>query len=274
MIIDKTHKIIKEENIHPKKMFGQNFLTNKDVLNDIVKAASLTKEDYVIEIGPGLGTLTEQLCLNSKKVLCYEIDNDLAALLPERLKDFDNFEIINEDFLKRDISKDIDVYFDGAKKVKLIANIPYNITSPIMLAVLKEIRIKNVVIMVQKELAERFSAKPNNKEYGSISAFLNFSGKCSTARIVSRNCFEPVPNVDSAVFCFERNKEYFEESYLQFLRTAFSQKRKKLTNNLNSIYDKAKVIKLLNDLGCDENIRAEALDANILYQLYQGLKNE
>ena len=152
MISDNTNKIIKEQNIKAKKMFGQNFLKDKKVLDDIVKAANLKKTDYVIEIGPGLGALTERLCQNSCKVLCYEIDNDLAALLPHTLNQYNNYQIINEDYLKRNIENDIDEYLDGVNEVKVVANIPYNITTPIVFSLLKSKRVRTIVLMVQKEL--------------------------------------------------------------------------------------------------------------------------
>lgn len=271
MIIEKTQKIIKENNIKAKKMFGQNFLVDKSVLNDIIEASSLTCEDYVIEIGPGLGALTEMLCKNSKKVLCYEIDRDLAAMLPDRLKEYDNFDIINEDYLKRNVSKDIDTYFGSDVCVKVIANIPYNITSPIVLSLLKEQRVKTIVLMVQKELAERFSSKPSTKEYGSISAYLAYMGSNEIIRIVSRKCFEPSPNVDSAVYKFVRKNEDSDEGFLNFLRKAFEQKRKKLTNNLCKYVNKNDLISKLKDMGLDENVRAEAMPAEQLYFLYQKL---
>lgn len=271
MIIEKTQKIIKENNIKAKKMFGQNFLVDKSVLNDIIVTSSLTCEDYVIEIGPGLGSLTEMLCKNSKKVLCYEIDRDLAAMLPDRLKEYNNFDIINEDYLKRNVSKDIDCYFGPDAYVKVIANIPYNITSPIVLSLLKEQRVKTIVLMVQKELAERFSSKPSTKEYGSISAYLAYMGINEIVRTVSRNCFEPSPNVDSAVYKFVRKNVDSNEGFLNFLRKAFEQKRKKLTNNLCKYVNKNDLISKLNDMGLDENVRAEAMSSEQLYYLYQKL---
>lgn len=271
MIIEKTQKIIKENNIKAKKMFGQNFLVDKNVLNDIIATSSLTCEDYVIEIGPGLGALTEMLCKNSKRVLCYEIDRDLAAMLPDRLKEYSNFEIINEDYLKRNVSKDIDCYFGPDACVKVIANIPYNITSPIVLSLLKEQRVKTIVLMVQKELADRFSSKPSTKEYGSISAYLAYMGTNEIVRTVSRNCFEPSPNVDSAVYKFVRKNVDSNEGFLNFLRKAFEQKRKKLTNNLCKCVNKNDLISKLNDMGFDENVRAEAMSAEQLYYLYQKL---
>ena len=271
MIIEKTQKIIKENNIKAKKMFGQNFLVDKNVLNDIIVTSSLTCEDYVIEIGPGLGSLTEMLCKNSKKVLCYEIDRDLAAMLPDRLKEYNNFDIINEDYLKRNVSKDIDCYFGPDAYVKVIANIPYNITSPIVLSLLKEQRVKTIVLMVQKELAERFSSKPSTKEYGSISAYLAYMGTNEIVRTVSRNCFEPSPNVDSAVYKFVRKNVDSNEGFLNFLRKAFEQKRKKLSNNLCKYVNKNDLISKLNDMGLDENVRAEAMSSEQLYYLYQKL---
>lgn len=274
MIIEKTQKIIKENNIKAKKMFGQNFLVDKSVLNDIIVTSSLTCEDYVIEIGPGLGSLTEMLCKNSKKVLCYEIDRDLAAMLPDRLKEYNNFDIINEDYLKRNVSKDIDCYFGPDAYVKVIANIPYNITSPIVLSLLKEQRVKTIVLMVQKELAERFSSKPSTKEYGSISAYLAYMGTNEIVRTVSRNCFEPSPNVDSAVYKFVRKNVDSNEGFLNFLRKAFEQKRKKLTNNLCKYVNKNDLISKLKDMGLDENVRAEAMSAEQLYFLYQKLTGD
>ena len=277
MIIENTKKIMKEDNVYAKKKYGQNFLIDKTVLNDIVIASSISKDDYIIEIGPGLGTLTEKLCEKANKVLCYEIDRDLALKLPNRLKHYSNYKIINNDFLDCNIEEDVNNFFGvDAKKIKLIANIPYNITTPIILKVLKEKKIDYLVLMVQKELGERFSCAPKCKEYGSITVFLTHLGRSSIERTVGRLCFEPAPNVESVVYKFVRNKNEYDEDYLLFLRNSFNQKRKKLSNNLSSAYNinKKQVEQFLLDKGISSLCRAEELSDNEFYDLYLSFRCE
>ena len=275
MIVDKTDSIIKENKIHAKKMFGQNFLKSKEILFDIVKAAEVSKEDCVIEIGPGLGALTELLCEKAHKVICYEIDNILSEQLPNRLKKYTNYHIINDDFLKCDIKKDILEYFDLEKKVKVVANIPYNITTPIIQKLLEIKCIEVFVLMVQKELAYRFTCDEGNKEYGSITAYIKHLGVTRLYKVVNRNCFEPIPNVDSAIFVFNRNDNDVDEEYLKFLRSAFAQKRKNIFNNLKNIYglNKDEIIDILNVNNIPTSTRTEQLSSNRLYDLYRYFKN-
>jgi 16S rRNA (adenine1518-N6/adenine1519-N6)-dimethyltransferase len=274
MIVDRTNTIIKENKIHAKKMFGQNFLKDKNVLLDIIKASNLSKDDCVIEIGPGLGALTELLCQNSGKVLCYEIDDNLAKELPNRLKKYDNYVICNQDFLKCDIKKDIESYFGYDKKIKVVANIPYNITTPIIFKLLEINNITHMTLMVQKELAYRFSSDEGNKEYGSITAYLKYLGMTNIYRIVDRSCFEPVPNVDSAVFTFERNDKNINNDFLDFLRIVFAQKRKNLFNNLKGIYglEKDVILNILSKKEIEPSVRAEQLNSDELYDLFFSIK--
>lgn len=272
MIANNTKKILSENEFLPKKKFGQNFLNDNNVLNDIVKLSKVNKNELIIEIGPGLGGLTELLCKNAKQVLCYEIDSEVVPILKSNLKDFDNYEIILNDFLKRDIEKDILDKFGDVDNVRVIANIPYNITTPIILKLLECKRIKSFFLMVQKELAQRFSAEPKTKEYGSISAYLNYVGVGKLERIVSKNCFTPAPDVDSALFSFVKEKDA-DDDVLSYLRDAFSQKRKTIVNNLNSSRKTPKdMIKdILNELNIKEDIRAEALSIDELIRIKEKL---
>ena len=209
MIVDRTKQILNTHNAFAKKNFGQNFLINKSILEKIVKEANLNGEDYVIEIGPGLGSLTEFLCLNAKKVLCYEIDDKMVEILADTLKDYDNKKIILGDFLKQNVKKDIDEYFGEGAKVKVIANLPYYITTPIMFKLLEVDNIIEEIFMVQKEMGDRFTGEVNTKDYNALSVFVKYHTETKKAFIVGKNNFFPAPNVDSVILhSFICKKDY------------------------------------------------------------------
>ena len=261
-----VNKSLKENNLQAKKKFGQNFLTDQNILSGIVDAAELTKKDAVIEIGPGLGALTEHLCEKAGFVLAYEIDTDLLGLLSENLKQYNNYKIINDDILKVDIEKDINTYLSQYENVYVVANLPYYITTPIILGLLsKETRISRYVMMMQLEVADRICGKPKTKDYNALSVVIAYKAIAKKVLNVPRTVFIPAPNVDSAVVRLDipSTKPYQaldEETFNKVIRVCFTQRRKTLYNNLSMEYPKPFVSKLLEDLNINPGIRAEALD--------------
>ena len=280
MIVDNTKQILEKYNIRAKKGYGQNFLINKAILEKIVKAASLTKDDYVIEIGPGLGTLTEFLCINSKKVLCYEIDSDMYSILQYTLKDYSNKDIILGDFLKQDVKKDIEKYLDGSKSVKVVANIPYYITTPIIFKLLEIDNITEFTFMVQKEMGDRFTGTVNTKDYNALSVYMAYFTKTVKAFNVTRANFMPSPNVDSVVLNSKISKKDLnlksEEEFLKFVKAIFNQRRKTMVNNISSYYkiSKAEIEEKLKDININISIRSEALSLEEIAFVYKHLFEE
>lgn len=280
MIVDNTKQILEKYNIRAKKGYGQNFLINKAILEKIVKAASLTKDDYVIEIGPGLGTLTEFLCINSKKVLCYEIDSDMYSILQYTLKDYLNKDIILGDFLKQDVKKDIEKYLDGSKSVKVVANLPYYITTPIIFKLLEIDNITEFTFMVQKEMGDRFTGTVNTKDYNALSVYMAYFTNTIKAFNVTRANFMPSPNVDSVVLNSKISKKDLnlksEEEFLKFVKAIFNQRRKTMVNNISSYYkiSKAEIEEKLKDININISIRSEALSLEEIAFVYKHLFEE
>ena len=273
MIADNVIKILNNKKMFAKKKFGQNFLIDKNILNKIVESSNITKEDTVIEIGPGMGCLTEFLAINAKNVIAYEIDPDMVENLGELLVDYSNVEVVLQDFLKADLSKYNTE--EKCKNIKVVANLPYYITTPIIFKLLSETKIKQFTFMVQKEVAERFTGKPNTKDYNSLSVAMNFKTNSKIIGKVRPNSFYPAPNVDSALLMVEAIKtDYdlnFEANFLKFVQDAFEQRRKTIVNNLNGKYgyNKAELSILLceNDMRAD--LRAESLSTEELINLYK-----
>ena len=280
MIVDNTKQILEKYNIRAKKGYGQNFLINKSILEKIVKAASLTKDDYVIEIGPGLGTLTEFLCINSKKVLCYEIDSDMYSILQDTLKDYSNKDIILGDFLKQDVKKDIEKYLDGSKNVKVVANLPYYITTPIIFKLLEIDNISEFTFMVQKEMGDRFTGAVNTKDYNALSVYMAYFTNTFKAFNVTRANFMPSPNVDSVVLNSKISKKDLnlknEEAFLKFVKAIFNQRRKTMVNNISSYYKmpKAEIENKLKEININISIRSEALSLEEIAFVYKHLFEE
>lgn len=251
-----------------QKKFGQNFLIDTHVLDKIIRAAQITKEDFVLEIGPGIGTLTQYLCENAKEVVAVEIDRMLIPILMETLSDYQNVTVINEDILKLDLNALIRERNDG-KPIKVVANLPYYITTPIIMDLFeKHIPLVNATVMVQKEVAERMQATPGSKDYGALSLAVQYYAEPYIAAYVPQNCFMPRPNVGSAVIRLTLHKEVpvkvSDESLLfRIIRAAFNQRRKTLVNSLNNFpelsYTKEELQKALSVLDISENIRGEAL---------------
>src|SRR5574344_1293670 len=219
-------------NFNFKKKFGQNFITDENINNKIIKLANIEDDTLVIEIGPGCGSLTYKLCQNAKNVICYEIDETLKEILNENLREFSNFEIIYDDFLKCDVKKDLKKF--DYKKLYVVANLPYYITTPIIMKIIEDkINVDKIVVMVQKEVGDRFKAIPGSKDYNSLSIFLNYYFEVSKIMDVSKNVFMPKPNVDSIVVEFKKRSNKLkvnEEIFFKLIRDSFVQKRKTLRN--------------------------------------------
>ena len=265
--VNKTREILEKNGFFMKKKFGQNFLIDQNILSSIVSKAEINKSVNVIEIGPGIGSLTEHLLENANKVISYEIDNSLIPILTEQFKEYNNFTLINQDVLKADIASDINKYFNDDLPVYVVANLPYYITTPIIMHLLENVgEIKRYAVMVQLEVADRIVANKGGKDYNNLTIAINYRAKTYKAINVSRNVFMPKPNVDSAVVIFDiyDEKPYKvnnEKFFLDLLRKAFSNRRKTLVNNLNQGYNlsKEEITKVLEDLGLDPMVRSEAL---------------
>lgn len=266
----KELEIIKKHNFKFNKKFGQNFIFDKNLLKAIVGDADIDKNSNVLEIGCGSGTLTKEISAVAKKVVGYEIDNNLKDVLAESLSQCNNVEIVFKDILKIDI-KEIESKFDG--EYVIIANLPYYITTPIIFKFLEEAtKLKKLVIMVQLEVAKRLCAKENTSDYGTITVMLNSLGNCEITRIVKRTMFTPQPNVDSAIVKFEFNNKYQIKNYKTFsklVKSAFAMRRKTLNNNLKSSYNYSneQITKLLSQLSLPDNVRGEALSVEQFVKL-------
>ena len=268
-LLEETKFIMKKYGITANKRLGQNFLISDEVVNKIITTSKICKEDLVIEIGPGLGTLTKPLLEKAGKVITIELDKRMIEILEDRFKLYDNFEIINNDVLKVDLKEIIKKNkTDGIKKVKIVANLPYYITTPIIMKLLEDrLDIESITVMIQKEVANRLTAKPGEKYTGAITYGVNYYTKPSRALEVSKNDFLPSPQVDSTVIKLEILKTKTtnvknEELMFKVIKAAFMQKRKTLLNGLtnsNLFGDKEQIQKILLELGFDKNIRAEKL---------------
>ncbi|MDO4509459.1 MAG: 16S rRNA (adenine(1518)-N(6)/adenine(1519)-N(6))-dimethyltransferase RsmA [Lachnospiraceae bacterium] len=275
-----TQEIIKKHNFSIQKKYGQNFLIDEHVLNKIIAAAELSKDDYVIEIGPGIGTMTERMAPECKHVTAIEIDKELIPILSETLSGFDNVDIINEDVLKVDLNKLIAERNDN-KPVKVVANLPYYITTPIIMSLLEnKIPIDTITVMVQKEVADRMMVGPGTKDYGALSLAVQYYAKPYIVANVPMNCFIPRPNVASAVIRLTCHKEppvtvKDEKLMFNLIRASFNQRRKTLINGISNFsglsYTKEQVAMALNSIGLSENIRGEALDLEKFAKLSDAL---
>ncbi len=262
--IQNINRILKENELFAKKKFGQNFLVDQNILQRIVEVSEINSNVNVIEIGPGLGSLTEYLCQKANKVLCYEIDQDMIDLLEKNLE-YDNYQILHKDILKANVNEDIATYFDD-KPVFLVANLPYYITTPIILKLLEETnRIKKYTMMMQYEVAMRITSKPNVKDYNALSILIAYKAMATKALDVPRTVFIPAPNVDSAVVVLDlydkprvivKNEDFF----LKLIKGAFAQRRKTLINNLMQMnIPREKALSALEKMNLDKAIRSEAL---------------
>jgi 16S rRNA (adenine1518-N6/adenine1519-N6)-dimethyltransferase len=277
MIVNETKKILSKYQIYAKKMYGQNFLVSQNVLDSILTNSRIEKETGVIEIGPGIGTLTEVLAINAKKVLSYEIDEDMISILNDTLSNYQNVIIENIDFLKADIKSDISKHFAGFDRIVVVANLPYYITTPIIFKLLEDTDIKEFLFMVQKEVGKRLTGKPNTKDYNALSVLMKYKTISRIVDNVPRNSFLPEPNVDSVLLRIETIKNDYnvnnEGKFLKFIRNIFIQRRKTMVNNLVVAYNlnKSEVSGILVKMGYNSNIRSEALDLEDIVKIYKTI---
>ena len=264
---------LNKENFNFKKKFGQNFIVDKNIIKSIINKANINKDTLVIEIGPGAGSLTTELDKVSGHVIAYEIDKSLKPILEKQ--SLNNTTIIYEDFLKRNILEDLKKY--NFKYTYVVANLPYYITTPIIIKLIEDkINIDKIVVMVQKEVGDRFKAKPNTKEYNSLSIFLNYYYTVEKILDVSKNVFIPKPNVDSIVVSFTKKENKIkvenEQIFFKLVRDSFKQKRKTLKNNLKN-YNLEKIEEVLKKHNLDLSVRAEALSIEIFAEIANNLNS-
>ena len=262
-------EILQKYNFMFQKKFGQNFLIDTHVLDKIISAAGITSDDMVLEVGPGIGTMTQYLCESARKVIAVEIDKNLIPILEnDTLKEYDNVRVINEDILKLDINKLVNEENDG-KPIKVVANLPYYITTPIVMGLFEShVPIESITIMVQKEVADRMQCGPGTKDYGALSLAVQYYAKPEIVANVPPNCFMPRPNVGSAVIKLTRHEkppvEVKDETLMfKLVRAAFNQRRKTLQNSVNNSpelhLNKEQVVEALDKMGLSQTIRGEAL---------------
>lgn len=258
-------EILKKFNFSFSKSLGQNFLIDGNIVKNIVEKSGITKDDIVLEIGPGFGTLTEELALNAKKVISIEKDHRLMEVLDYTLRNYDNVKIINGDFLKTDLEK---IFLEEAEgqKLKVVANLPYYITTPILERIIENKKyFSTISVMVQEEVARRVVASPNNKDYGSLTLYLKYNCNSEILMKVPRTVFIPSPNVDSAILYLELVDRGFDvdEDYLfKFIRSGFTKRRKNIMNSLSTGFvdvSKAQLKEILSSLELSGNLRAENL---------------
>lgn len=264
----KTIEIIQKYKFMFQKKFGQNFLIDSHVVEKIIASANLTKEDCVLEIGPGIGTMTQVLAENARKVIAVEIDRNLISILSETLADYSNVTIINDDILKVDIKAMVQEY-NGGRPIKVVANLPYYITTPIIMGLFEsQVPLSSITVMVQKEVANRMKEGPGSKDYGALSLAVQYYAKPEFVANVPPNCFIPRPNVGSAVIRLTRHSkppvEVMDEKLMfALIRASFNQRRKTLVNGLNNSseipYTKEQIQAALEDRNLSLSIRGEAL---------------
>mgnify|MGYP003480335361 FL=1 len=263
-----TIEVLQKYNFVFQKKFGQNFLIDTHVLDKIIAAAEITKDDFVLEIGPGIGTMTQYLACAARKVVAVEIDKALIPILEDTLSDYDNARVINNDVLKVDIAK-LAEEENGGKPIKVVANLPYYITTPIITRLIENrVRIKSITVMVQKEVADRMQVGPGTKDYGALSLAVQYYAKPYIVANVPPNCFMPRPKVGSAVIRLERYEEppvkvKDEKLMFRIIRASFNQRRKTLANGLKNSaeldYTKEEIEAAIEALGRGASIRGEAL---------------
>ena len=276
-----TKAVIEKYNLSIQKKFGQNFLIDDSVLSKTVEAAGVTKDDTVLEIGPGIGTMTQYIAESAGKVIAVEIDRMLIPILADTLSEYKNVKVINEDILKVDIEKIVQEE-NGGKPIKVVANLPYYITTPILMRLLEsELPLESITVMVQKEVADRMAEKPGSKDYGALSLAIQYYTEPTMVQIVPPSCFIPQPGVDSAVIHLQCHKnppvETVNSKFLfSVVRAAFAQRRKTLSNgvaNGNLGLTREQVVSALEKLSLSPSIRGEKLSlqefadlSNILYK--------
>lgn len=276
MQIKELKNLMEASNFNFKKKFGQNFIIDENIIKSIITKSDIDENTLVIEIGVGAGALTIGLSQFAKNVLCYEIDETLKQVLDVTLKNEKNVDIIYKDFLQADIKNDIKKY--EYKKIYVIANLPYYITTPIIMRIIEsKIDVDKIVVMVQKEVGDRFKASPNTKDYNSLSVFLNYYFDIKKLLDVSRNVFMPKPNVDSIVVEFKKKENIYkvknEDFFFKLIRDSFVQKRKTIRNNLKE-YNLDKIETVLKKHNFDLSVRAEQLPIEVFVELANYLCEE
>lgn len=275
-LYDETQMLLNQYGLRANKKLGQNFLINDQIINDIIEKSNITEEDTVLEIGPGLGSLTKALLNNAKRVIAVELDENMVNILKNRFNN-ENLEIINDDILKVDLNEIINKY----GKIKVVANLPYYITTPIVMKLLEEeYNIESITVMVQKEVGERLCAEPGSRDFGAVTVAVNYYSNAKIVIDVPKDNFLPIPEVDSCVIKLNvldtppvelKDKKKF----FRLVKAAFSQRRKTINNSLASgEFSKEAVLKALDKLGIDAKLRAENLSiqdfANITNELIGG----
>lgn len=276
-----TKEILKKYGFSLTKGLGQNFLIDGSVIENTCDAAGITKDDCIIEIGPGIGTLTQVLCERAKKVVSIEIDRDLIEIHKETLP-YDNLKIIYDDFMKMDLEKIMLEEFSDSN-VKVVANIPYYITTPIVMKILEDrVKVESITVMIQKEVAERFQSPPGSKEYGAISAVIQYYSKPEIKFIVPKKVFIPQPKVDSAVIVMKVYEEppvelKDEKLFFNLIKGAFGQRRKTIVNSVSGTIreiDKNKLKETLEKLGYNPSIRGEKLGIEDFARISNSLSEQ
>ena len=283
-LFDETKFIMKKYNITASKSLGQNFLINENIVDGIVENAEVSKEDLIIEIGPGLGTLTSRLLEKAGRVICIELDKRMVNIITERFSLYENFEVLFQDVLKVNLQKLISENLEkyNLKQAKVVANLPYYITTPIIMKLLEEkLNLKNITVMVQKEVAIRLTQVPGEKESGAITYGIYYYTDPSIVLDVPRDSFIPSPEVDSAVIKLEilrkpRVNVVDEELFFKVIKTSFMQKRKTLVNGLSNFgcfNSKQEIVEMLEKLGIDTKIRGEKLKIEDFAKITEYIKN-
>ena len=270
-IYNETKFILKKYGIHANKSLGQNFLINEEVINQIIEKAEIDEKDLIIEIGPGLGTLTSRLLEKAGKVICVELDDRMITILNDRFKLYNNFELIHDDILKVNLNKIINENLfenNNIKKIKIVANLPYYITTPIIMKLLEEkLNITSITVMIQKEVADRLIAVPGEKNAGAITYSVYYYAEAEKVLDVENNSFIPEPSVTSTVIKLNIRKEPViqikdEKLMFRIIKQAFMQRRKTLVNalsNMDIFKSKEEIIRMLEDLNINTKVRGEAL---------------
>lgn len=278
-----TIEILQKYNFNFQKKFGQNFLIDEHVLDKIIRAAEITKDDYVLEIGPGIGTMTQYLACAAREVTAVEIDRALIPILEDTLKEYDNVSIINEDILKVDIAA-LAKEKNGGRPIKVVANLPYYITTPIIMGLFEShVPLESITVMVQKEVADRMQVGPGTKDYGALSLAVQYYAEPYIVANVPPNCFMPRPAVGSAVIRLTRHQkppvEAMDEKLMfRLIRASFNQRRKTLANGLKNSGElnlsKEVITAAIEKLGKGSSVRGEALDLEEFARLTNIIKEE
>ncbi|MFD3244916.1 16S rRNA (adenine(1518)-N(6)/adenine(1519)-N(6))-dimethyltransferase RsmA [Staphylococcus simulans] len=280
----RTRALLDKYQFDFKKSLGQNFLIDVNIIHKIIEASNIDETTGVIEVGPGMGSLTEQLAKHAKKVVAFEIDQRLIPVLDDTLSDYDNVTVINEDILKANVVEAVQTHFSDCDKIMVVANLPYYITTPILLNLMSQsLPIDGYVVMMQKEVGERLNAAVGTKAYGSLSIVAQYYTETSKVLTVPKTVFMPPPNVDSIVVKLMKRTEPIvsvddEDRFFKMTKAAFSQRRKTIVNNYQSLFFDGKKLKdkiktWLDESGIDPRRRGETLSIKEFANLYTNLKN-